>query len=236
MKTIGLIGGISPESSVMYYKFLNAIVRERLGGSHSAKCILYSVDFAEVAKLQKDNNWEALNQMMISAARSLEQSGADIILICSNTMNFCSDAVKASTSIPLLHIAEATGQQIVKQGLKKVGLLGTKFTMEQDFYQSVLSEQFGLEVVVPEEAEREIVHNIIYKELVNGRFLDASREQYKKVIEQLEKRGVEGVILGCTEIPLLISSEDTHTPIFDTTKIHAEMAVDWALLKNLHAL
>lgn len=229
MKIIGLIGGMSPESSVLYYELVNKFTQERLGGAHSAKCILYSVDFAEIQELQHKGDWDTLDHRMASAAKSLEKSGAELILLCTNTMHLCSEAIKASISIPFLHIAEATGRQVVSKKIKKVALLGTKFTMEKDFYRSLLRNQFDLEVIVPNEPEREVIHTSIYEELVRGQFLETSRERFKEIIKNLEYQGAEGVILGCTEIPMLISEEDVDIPVFNTTMIHAKIAVDWAI-------
>ena len=229
MKTIGLIGGMSWESSKVYYELINQKVKAALGGFHSCKSILYTVDFEEIHRLQHDNDWTNLNRIMVEAAQSLEKGGADIIIICTNTMHLCSPAILENVGIPLLHIAEATGQAITAQGLKKVALLGTKFTMEKDFYKALLTNKFGLEVIIPNEQEREYIHEIIYGELVHGKFEDPAREGYKKIIGNLENQGAEGVILGCTEIPLLIRPNDVNIPTFDTTKIHAEKAVEWAL-------
>lgn len=229
MKTIGLIGGMSWESSAVYYELINKKVKELLGGFHSCKSIMVSVDFAEIEKLQHEGNWAALDQIMADAAKNLESAGVDIVVLCTNTMHLCSDAIKQNINIPFLHIAEATAQEIQKQGIKKVALLGTKFTMEKDFYKSILINDFGIEVLIPTEEERDIVHNIIYNELVQGVIKDESREQYKTIIHNLAQQGAEGVILGCTEIPLLISGSDVNIPVFDTTKIHAEKAVEWAI-------
>ena len=231
MKTIGLIGGMSWESSVEYYKLINRKVNELLGGFHSCKSLMYSVDFAEIEKLQHEDKWEELDVIMADAAKKLEDAGADIIVLCTNTMHLCSDAIKEKISIPFLHITEAAGEEIVNRKIKKVGLLGTKFTMEKDFYKDVLNEKFGIDVIIPNEEERNQVHKIIYEELVHGKIIDESREKYKAIIHNLEKAGAEGVILGCTEIPLLISDSDVNIPTFDTTKLHAEKAVVW-LLKN----
>ncbi|MEJ2162539.1 MAG: aspartate/glutamate racemase family protein [Robiginitalea sp.] len=229
MKKIGLIGGMSWESSLVYYRLLNEKVRELKGGFHSARCILESVDFAEIETLQHRNDWDSLNVLMGDAASNLEKAGAAIILLCTNTMHLCEPAIRAATSIPFLHIATATGKKIDEQGLKTVGLLGTRFTMEKDFYKKVLSEQYGIKTLIPEEEDRREVHRIIYQELVHGKIRDASREIFTKVIRALQQGGAEGVILGCTEIPLLISREDVDLPVFDTTRIHAEQAVNWAL-------
>ena len=229
MKTIGLIGGMSWESSVVYYELINRKVKEKLGGFHSCKNIMFTVDFAEIEKLQHENNWDALDKMMATAAMQLEKAGADIVILCTNTMHLCSEAIKKAVSIPFLHIAEATAQEITRQKIRKVALLGTKFTMEKDFYKDILNKKYGIEVLIPLEGERTEVHNIIYNELVHGQIKDTSRESYKEIIKNLEKNGAQGVILGCTEIPLLIKATDVAIPIFDTTKIHAESAVDWAL-------
>ena len=228
MKTIGLIGGMSWESSAVYYELINKKVKEILGGFHSCKSIMLTVDFAEIEKLQHEGNWAALDQIMADAAKSLESAGADIVVLCTNTMHLCSEAIKQNINIPFLHIAEATAQEIQKQGIKKVALLGTKFTMEKDFYKSILINDYGIEVLIPSEEERAVVHNVIYNELVQGVIKNESREQYKTIINNLAQQGAEGVILGCTEIPLLISQSDVNILVFDTTKIHAEKAVEWA--------
>jgi aspartate racemase len=224
MKTIGLIGGMSWESTKVYYELINKKIQQLLGGFHSAKIILYSVDFAEIEKLQHEDNWPELCQLMSNAAQKLEKAGADIILLCTNTMHLCVDSITQNTSVPFLHIAEAAGEKISSQKISKVGLLGTRFTMEKDFYKTVLKEKFGVEIIVPEEPERELVHQIIYEELVHGIIKNASREKMKSIIRNLQKIGAEGVILGCTEIPLLISQKDVNIPVFDTTKIHAHAA------------
>ena len=229
MQTIGLIGGMSWESSAVYYDLINKKVREILGGFHSCKSIMVSVDFAEIEKLQHSDEWKKLDKMMVQSAKQLQAAGADIIVLCTNTMHLCAPAIIENISIPFLHIAEATGLEIVKKGLKKVALLGTKFTMEKDFYKKYISDNFGVEVIIPTNEERENIHEIIYRELVHGKIKNESREIYKQIIVNLEKSGAEGVILGCTEIPLLISDSDVNIPTFDTTTIHAEKAVEWAL-------
>jgi len=229
MKTIGLIGGMSWESSLVYYELINKKVKEVLGGFHSCKSIMISVDFAEIEKLQHLNNWKALDELMSNAAKQLELAGADIIILCTNTMHLCTSEIVKHITIPFLHIAEATAQEIVKNKLTKVALLGTKFTMEKDFYKQILINDFGIEVIIPTTNERQLVHDIIYNELVKGEIITKSREIYKTIIQNLEKRGAQGVILGCTEIPLLISNKDVTIPIFNTTKIHAEKVVEWAL-------
>ncbi len=229
MKTIGLIGGMSWESSIVYYELINKKVNELLGGFHSCKSIMYTVDFDNIVKLQHEEKWEDLDIIMADSAKRLERAGADIVVLCTNTMHLCSKAITDSISIPFLHIAEATGMSIASRTIKKVGLLGTKFTMEKDFYKEVLTDKFGIEVIIPNEEEREKVHSIIYNELVHGQIKNESKEVYKGIIENLKNRGAEGVILGCTEIPLLISDSDVNIPTFDTTEIHAEKAVEWVL-------
>ncbi len=229
MKTIGLIGGMSWESSSVYYTLINKKVRETLGGFHSCKNVMVTIDFAEVEKLQHDGDWDALDNLMATAAKKLEMAGADIVILCTNTMHLCNDAITSAISVPFLHIAEATAQEITKQQVKKVALLGTKFTMEKDFYKDILIQKHGIEVLIPTEEEREEVHTIIYDELVHGKINESSRLTFKTIIKNLENRGAQGVILGCTEIPLLISDTDVDIPVFDTTRIHAEKAVEWAL-------
>lgn len=229
MKTIGLIGGMSWESSAVYYDLVNKKVRELLGGFHSCKNIMVTVDFAEIEKLQHLDEWKKLDKLMATAAKQLETAGADIVVLCTNTMHLCTPAILENISIPFLHIAEATGLEIEKKKFKKVALLGTKFTMEKDFYKKYIFEKFGIEVIVPSDEDRIQIHRIIYQELVHGKILKESRETYKQIIANLEQQGAEGVILGCTEIPLLISDSDVNIPTFDTTTIHAEKAVEWAL-------
>ncbi|MDB4583792.1 aspartate/glutamate racemase family protein [Draconibacterium sp.] len=229
MKTIGLIGGMSWESSAVYYNLINTKVREKLGGFHSCKNVMVTVDFAEIEKLQHLDDWKALDKMIVSSAKQLEAAGVDFIILCTNTLHLCAPAIVENISVPFLHIAEATGLEIQKQGFKKVALLGTKFTMEKDFYKTFISGKYGIEVIIPEEEERNEIHRTIYEELVHGQILDESREIFKGIIEKLEQKGAEGVILGCTEIPLLISDSDVNTPVFDTTTIHADKAVEMAL-------
>jgi len=229
MKTIGLLGGMSWESSLVYYRIINETVKARLGGLHSAQCLMYSVDFAEIEALQHAGEWDLLTQQMISAVHHLKQGGADFLVICTNTMHRMADEIEAATRMPLVHIADATAQAIQTQGLKTVGLLGTRFTMEEDFYRGRLQNKHNLNVIIPEEAQRELVHRVIYEELVKGEIRADSRNAFKEVIMRLKARGAQGVILGCTEIPLLIQQEDVDLPVFDTTHIHAEAAVDWAL-------
>ena len=229
MKTIGLLGGMSWESSIEYYRIINETVKDRLGGLHSAKSLMYSVDFAEIEKLQHVGDWEALTQAMIDAAKHLEKGGADLLVICTNTMHKMAPEVSAAINIPLLHIADAAADAIKTQKLQIVGLLGTRFTMEGDFYRGKLEKDHGLKVLIPDNDELEIVHRIIYDELVQGVIREESRNVYLEVIAGLQSLGAEGVVLGCTEIPLLIKQSDVSIPIFDTTTIHAQAAVDWAL-------
>jgi len=226
---IGLIGGLSWESSAQYYRIINREVRDRLGGVHSARSLMWSVDFGEIEPLQHNGDWGRLAEQMRDAAIRLERGGADFVLICSNTMHRMAEAVAEAIDIPLIHIADPTGEKIKAAGLRRVGLIGTAFTMEQDFYKGRLNEVFGLEVVVPQADDRRIVHDIIYKELVVGEVLANSRMAYREVIARLIAQGAQAVILGCTEIMLLISAEDSAVPLFDTTTIHAIAAVDRAL-------
>jgi len=229
MKTIGLIGGMSWESSIEYYRIINQSIRDRLGGVHSAKNLMYSVDFAEIELLQHQDRWEEATAMMIDAARRLERGGADFVVICTNTMHKMAGDVQAAIQIPLLHIADATADRIRSSGMKTIGLLGTKFTMEQDFYRGRLVDKHGLNVLVPDEAGREVVHRVIYDELVVGKILPESRQKFAEIITALTARGAEGIILGCTEIGLLVRQEDSPVPLFDTTLLHAEAAVQLAL-------
>ena len=229
MKTIGLIGGMSWESSLEYYRIINETVKDRLGGLHSAKILMYSVDFYEIEILQREGKWEEAREMMCGAAARLEKGGADFLLICTNTMHRMADEVGASIGIPLLHIADAAGAKVRERGLTVLGLLGTRFTMEQDFYRVRLKEKFGLEVLVPDLPDREFIHHVIYNELCLGRFLPASRERFVQIAESLRQQGAQGIVLGCTEIPLLLRQEDTEIPLFNTMKIHAEAAAAAAL-------
>jgi len=229
MKTIGLIGGMSWESSAVYYNIINRKVREVLGGFHCAKSIMLTVEFAEIQRLQHTENWKALDEIMVKSAKQLEAAGADFVVLCTNTMHLCSPAIIENITIPFLHIAEATGMKIAEMGLKKVALLGTRFTMEKDFYKTYIRNRFGIDVIIPTEREREIIHNTIYQELVQGLINDDSRKKFQQIIGNLEIQGAEGVILGCTEIPLLIKQTDVNIPVLDTTAIHAEKAVEWAL-------
>jgi aspartate racemase len=227
--TIGLIGGMSWESSVQYYRLINEGVRDRLGGVASARSLMWSFDFARIEALQHAGDWEALAVELAQAARALERGGADLLVLCTNTMHRCAQAIEDAVAIPLLHIADPTASAIQAAGLTRVGLLGTAFTMEHDFYRGRLEQRFGLQVLVPEAEDRAAVHGIIYRELVAGQVLDASREIYRAVIQRLVARGAQGIILGCTEIMLLIGQADSPVPIFDTTTLHATAAVDRAL-------
>jgi aspartate racemase len=228
MKVIGLIGGMSWESSVEYYRIMNEEVKRRLGGLHSARCLLYSVDFEEIERYQSEGDWKKAGETLGDVARSLEKGGADFIVICTNTMHKVIGDIQKKIRIPILHIADAAANQIKKQGINSVGLLGTKYTMEQDFYKSRL-ESNRIKVMVPNDNEREIVNKVIYEELCLGKVQQKSRDYYKKVIRGLIETGAEGIILGCTEIGLLIKPEDSEVPLFDTTYIHALEAVNMSL-------
>ncbi|MCD6347979.1 MAG: aspartate/glutamate racemase family protein [Bacteroidales bacterium] len=229
MKTIGMIGGMSWESSLEYYRILNELIKEKLGGLHSAQCLMHSVDFDPIAQLQHDNNWEELTRIMVEAGQKLEAGGADCILICTNTMHKMADDVARGVSVPLIHIVDATADEIIRKDLNTVALLGTRFTMEQDFYKGRLSEKHGLEVLTPDDKDMDLIHSIIYEELCMGDIREESKKIYLEIIKKLIDQGAEGIILGCTEIPLLVKQEDVSVPIFDTTQLHAEAAVDFAL-------
>jgi aspartate racemase len=232
VKTIGLIGGMSWESSIEYYRLINEAARRRLGGLHSARSVMVSLDFAELEILQRSGRWDEAGDMLVAAARQVEAGGADFLVICSNTMHCVAGRVEATVPLPLLHIADATAQRIAAQGLKRVGLLGTRFTMEQDFLKGRLALRHGLEVLIPPEPAREGIHRVIYEELVIGRIEPSSKTAYLEVMDDLARRGAQGIILGCTEIGLLVSQDDTTLPVFDTTCIHAEAAVAMALATN----
>ena len=229
MKTIGLIGGMSWESTVGYYREINEGIKCKLGGLHSARIVLYSVDFDPIEKLQHKGDWDATSDILVDAARSVEKGGADFLLICTNTMHKVADQVERAVDIPLLHIADATADVLIQKGVKKVGLLGTAFTMEQAFYKGRLAEKYGLDVVVPDAPDRKLVHDIIYQELCMGSIKESSKQEFIRIVDTLTKMGAEGVILGCTEIGMLISPEDTAASLYDTTIIHAAQAVDWAV-------
>lgn len=229
MKTLGLIGGMSWESTVSYYQFINRGVNHQLGGLHSAKLCLYSVDFADIARYQHDGNWKGAADILISAAKSLEAMGAEGIVICTNTMHKVANIVQNAITIPLLHIADATGEKLKTDGVKHVGLLGTAFTMSERFYSSHLTDKFDLNVLTPTTDEQTTVHEIIYNELCKGVVCEASRNCYIEIINNLKQRGAEAIILGCTEIALLISQTDTPLPLYDTAQIHADAAVAFAI-------
>lgn len=231
MKTIGLIGGMSWESSKIYYQHVNQMVRKALGGSHSAKTILTSVDFDEIEQYSFSGDWDKIGESMADEAIKLERAGAEMVVLCTNTIHLVSGHITNSVSIPFLHIADATGEAIQKKSLKKVALLGTKFTMEKDFYTKILEEEFGLEVLIPGLEDRKTLQAMIYDELVKGIFTQEAKEKCLDIIKKMEAQGAEGIILGCTELPILIPSEEVDVPTFDTTKIHAQKAVDFALFK-----
>ena len=228
LKTIGLIGGMSGESTVTYYKIINETVKEKLGGLHSAKCILYSVDFQEIEECQSNGNWEKSGEILGEAAYNLEKAGADFIVICTNTMHKVVNQIKEKISIPILHIAEMTAEKILEKGLKNIALLGTKYTMEQDFYKSKLIEK-GINVIIPDKNDIEIINEVIYDELCLGTINSDSKKKFLEIVDKLRSKGAEGIILGCTEIGLLIKNEDTDVPLFDTAIIHAEQAAIYSI-------
>ena len=230
MKTIGLIGGMSWESSLEYYRIINEEVKAKLGGLHSAKCILYSVDFEEIERYQAEGDWESSGKLLGDVAQSLEKAGAEFIVICTNTMHKVIRYIEEKVSIPILHIADSTANQIQKSEISKVGLLGTKYTMEQDFYKTRI-EFSGIKVLIPNDEDRKVINQVIYEELCLGEIQQSSRDYYKKVIKKLVDDGAEGIILGCTEIGLLVKPEDSEVPLFDTTVIHAIESVNMALGK-----
>ena len=228
MKTIGLIGGMSWESTATYYKIINETIKEKLGGLHSAKCILYSVDFQEIEECQANGNWEKSGEILGEAANNLEKAGADFIVICTNTMHKVVNQIKEKISIPILHIAEMTAEKILEKGLKNIALLGTKYTMEQDFYKSKLIEK-GINVIIPDKNDIEIINKVIYDELRLGIINSNSKKKFLEIVDKLRNKGAEGIILGCTEIGLLIKNEDTDVPLFDTAIIHAEQAAIYSI-------
>ena len=230
MKTIGLLGGMSWQSTETYYRTINEAVEQRLGGFHSAKICLYSVDFDEIERYQRSGNWVGTADILTNAARRIEAAGADFLVLCTNTMHKVAPEIEAGVTIPLLHIADATAEKILADGITKVGLLGTNYTMEDDFYKGRLADKYGLSVLIPQESDRELVHNVIFSELCAGKIREASRDQYLRIIRQLAEHGAEGVILGCTEIALLVQQDHTPVQLFDTTSIHAEKAVETALV------
>ena len=229
MKTIGLLGGMSWESTLPYYRHINEAVRERLGGLHSARLVLYSLDFHEIEALQRQGDWAAAGTLLADAARRLESAGADFLLLCTNTMHKVADAIEAASALPLLHIADPTAAAIQAAGLQRVGLLGTRFTMEQPFYRQRLEDRYGIQVLVPDEPDRAEVHRVIYEELCRGVVSEASRQAYRQVISSLVARGAQAVILGCTEIGLLVRADDAEVPLFDTCVLHAQAAAERAL-------
>ena len=228
LKTIGLIGGMSWESTVTYYKIINETIKEKLGGLHSAKCILYSVDFQEIEECHANGNWEKSGEILGEAANNLEKAGADFIVICTNTMHKVVNQIKEKISIPILHIAEMTAEKILEKGLKNIALLGTKYTMEQDFYKSKLIEK-GINVIIPDKNDIEIINKVIYDELCLGIINSNSKKKFLEIVDKLRNKGAEGIILGCTEIGLLIKNEDTDVPLFDTAIIHAEQAAIYSI-------
>tara|TARA_R110001606_G_scaffold3425_1_gene14909 strand:+ start:125 stop:820 length:696 start_codon:yes stop_codon:yes gene_type:complete len=229
MRVIGVLGGMSWESTQGYYRALNEGVKAALGGFHSAKIVMVSVDFAEIEALQQQGDWHAAGELLASAAQSVERAGADCLLIATNTMHKVAPAIEQAVTIPLLHIADATAEQLTADGITRVGLLGTRFTMEQDFYIGRLEKQFGIEVVVPDQSERDTIHRVIFDELCQGRIKDVSRQRYLAIIDSLHAHGAQAVILGCTEIAMLVGQRDTTVPLYDTTALHAQRAVTWAL-------
>ena len=229
MKTLGLIGGMSWESTVPYYRWINQRVNQRLGKLHSAKIVLYSVDFEPIEQMQHADDWQAAAGCLIQAGQALEKAGAEGLMICTNTMHRVYDEVDAAVALPMLHIADATAEAVTATGCGVVGLLGTRFTMEQDFYRGRLNDRHGLDVLVPEAGDREIVHRVIYDELCRGKIREESRREFVRILADLTRRGAAGVILGCTEISMLVGAEDAEVTVFDTTEIHALKAADWAL-------
>ncbi len=229
MKTIGLIGGMSWESSALYYRQINEAVRQHLGGLHSARLVLYSVDFFEIEELQRAGDWARAGELLAAAARSLQAAGAELLVLCTNTMHIVAPAIEAAVGIPLLHIADPTAEAIQRAGLSKIGLLGTRFTMEQSFYKDRLIAQHGLQVLLPSAADRDTVHRIIFEELCLGQVVDASRQHYRRIMASLVDQGAEAIILGCTEITLLVDASDASVPLFDTTALHALAAAEEAL-------
>lgn len=232
MKTVGMLGGMSWESTASYYKAINEGIKSNLGGLSSAKICLYSVNFAEIEKLQHEGKWDETALILTKAAQFIEAGGADFLLICTNTMHKVADQIQANISIPIIHIADATAAKLVSDGITKVGLLGTRFTMEQDFYKNRLTQKFGINVLTPSADERTIIHNVIYDELCRGVINPDSKEQYLTIVKSLFDQGAQGVILGCTEIALLINQSDTDVALYDTTKVHAEHAVQLAIVDD----
>ena len=228
MKTIGLIGGTTWLSTIEYYRIINETVKEKLGKSHSARCILYSINFEETV-LQNQGRWDVISKSFIDITKKLENAGADFLIICANTMHKIADDIENNANIPIIHIADVTAEKIIERGLSKVGLLGTSYTMEEDFYKERLKEKFNIETIIPEKNERDLINKIILNELTQGKIIQSSKQRYLEIIENLIDKKAEGIILGCTEIPLLIKKDDVDIPIFDTTEIHAKAAVEYAL-------
>lgn len=233
MKTIGLLGGMSWESTAEYYRIINQEIHLSLGGLHSAKCIIHSFNFDDIVRLQQSEDWDQATKELVKAAQNLEQAGADLILICTNTMHKMADVIEESISVPLLHIVDTTAERIKSSGLSCVGLLGTKYTMEKDFYKGRFQDKHAIEVITPNEEDQQIIHHIIFNELCQGEIHSDSKDKYLEVIERLRKKGVQGIILGCTEIPLLIQQDDTDIQLFDTTDIHAKAAVTFAIKEEV---
>lgn len=229
MKVIGLIGGMSWESSIEYYRVINQLSRDRLGGQNNAQTLMYTVNFHDIEAMQREGRWDDAGAALADAAVRLERGGADFVVLCTNTMHKVASAIESAVSIPLLHIASATAERVVAAGISRIALLATAYTMEQDFYKGILRDRFGLDVLVPDADDRAVVHGIIYDELCLGVVKDASRRAYADIMAKLEARGAQGIILGCTEISLLVKPEDSHVPQFDTTRIHCEAAVERAL-------
>ncbi|HJN50510.1 MAG: aspartate/glutamate racemase family protein [Pseudomonadales bacterium] len=229
MKTIGLIGGMSWQSSIEYYRLINQQVAARLGKLHSAKCLLYSVDFHEMERLQVEGNWQTAADLLADIARKLEKAGADCLLLCTNTMHKVADEISAAVSIPLLHIADASGDEIRRQGWQRAGLLGTRFTMEETFYRERLAYNLDVEILIPSAPQRETIHRVIYTELCEGRILAESRDKFSAIVDSLTTDGAQGIVLGCTEIGLLLRGDDVSVPLLDSTHLHARAAVEWAL-------
>lgn len=232
MKTIGLLGGMSWESTALYYEIINKKVQSKLGYLHSAKLTMFSVDFNEIERLQHSGDWDKLGKILAHYSQNIESSGADFLVICTNTMHKVAPQIQKAITIPILHIADSTAKELVKDGIKKVGLLGTAFTMKQDFYKGRLQEKFNLEVLTPTKDDRELIHKVIYNELCLGIYHDSSKQEYLRVINDLKSKGAEGIILGCTEIGLLVNQNDTNVKLYDTTDIHAKAAVNYAIEKR----
>jgi aspartate racemase len=229
MKTIGLLGGMSWESTALYYRIINETVRDRLGSLHSARLILASVDFHEIERLQQTGDWDRAGELLAQSARSIEAAGAQNLVLCTNTMHKVAAAIEGAIRIPLLHIADPTGEAIVRAGYRRIGLLGTRFTMEQEFYRARLQTRFDLDVLTPEMHDRDVVHRIIYEELCLGRVLEPSRQAYREIIARLVARGAQAIVMGCTEITMLVNADDSSVPLFDTTYLHAVAAAEEAI-------